>query len=221
MEALTQNSVTTESLKLAKQRVEIAIEALKNGKGILLMDAIDRENEADLIFAAEHIQKEDVALMIRYCSGIICLCLTPEHADYLRLPPMVSNNTSRFQTAFTVSIEALENITTGISAADRLQTIRVATSINANPSDLSRPGHVFPLRASKGGVLEREGHTEGSVDLMRLANLRPEAVLCELMNDDGTVARFPEVEEFSKIHNFPIVSIEDLVLYRSHIRNYE
>lgn len=204
----------------AATRVENAVIALRNGRGILLVDDENRENEGDLIFPAETMTVADMALMIRHCSGIVCLCLTDEKAAALDLQPMVSDNTSRFQTPFTVSIEAREGVTTGISAADRIQTIRTAANPLAVPSDLSRPGHVFPLRARKGGVLERSGHTEGSIDLMKLASLRPQAVLCELMNDDGTVARLPELLAFAESRQMIVLSIEDLVHYRTFVRDY-
>lgn len=203
-----------------KARVENALLALTNGKGVLLVDDENRENEGDFIFPAESITTTDMALMIRHCSGIVCLCLTDEKADTLQLNYMVPENTSRFQTPFTVSIEAKEGVTTGISASDRTQTIRVASSPNAKASDLARPGHIFPLRAKKGGVLARNGHTEGSVDLMKLANLNPAAVLCELMNEDGSVARLPELITFARQHELILLSIEDLIHYRKFVRDY-
>jgi 3,4-dihydroxy 2-butanone 4-phosphate synthase len=203
----------------AAERVENALHALRNGRGILLVDDEDRENEGDLIFPAESMTVADMALMIRHCSGIVCLCITDEKAAALGLPYMVPENTSRFQTPFTVSIEARDGVTTGISAADRLQTIRTAANEEAVPSDLARPGHIFPLRAKKGGVLERNGHTEGSIDLMKLAGLKPQAVLCELMNDDGTVARLPELLVFAEQQKMIVLSIEDLVHYRTFVRD--
>ncbi len=198
-----------------KERIKNACDALKNGKGILLMDNEDRENEGDLIFAASNMQVKDMALMIRHCSGIVCLCLPQEKAIELALTPMVTHNTSIFGTAFTISIEAAEGVTTGVSAADRLQTIRTAINNQATPDSLHHPGHIFPLIARPGGVLEREGHTEGSIDLMKLAGLPPYAVLCELTNDDGTMARFPEIVRFSKDHGFPIIFIQDIITYRN------
>jgi 3,4-dihydroxy 2-butanone 4-phosphate synthase len=197
-----------------KERVDKAVELLKQGKGILLVDDDDRENEGDIIYAASNMSVSDMALMIRECSGIVCLCLTPERAEMLKLRPMVSNNSSKNQTAFTISIEAKEGVTTGVSAADRVQTIRVATAKDAKPEDLAHPGHVFPLIAKSGGVFERRGHTEGSVDLVRLAGLGDAAVLCELTNLDGTMARMPEIAAFAQQHGMTVVSIEDLYQYR-------
>jgi 3,4-dihydroxy 2-butanone 4-phosphate synthase len=156
-----------------------------------------------------------MALMIRECSGIVCLCLTDEHANKLELPPMVTNNNSANQTAFTVSIEAKEGVTTGVSAQDRVTTIKTAANRNAKPSDLARPGHVFPLRARAGGVLSRRGHTEGTVDLMQMAGLMPAGVLCELTNEDGSMAKTPEIVAFGLKHNMPVLTIEDMVMYRN------
>jgi len=192
-------------------RVQAALSALKGGQGIILIDSEDRENEGDLIFAAQSITQEQMAMMIRHCSGIVCLCLQDEQIENLELPMMVTDNTSRYGTGFTVSIEAKRGVSTGVSAADRVTTIRAAINPDAVPGDLARPGHVFPLRAVPGGVLSRPGHTEGSIELMKLAGLTPAAVLCELMNDDGTMARLPEVAKFSDRHAMPIVSIEDIV----------
>ncbi|MCC8063302.1 MAG: 3,4-dihydroxy-2-butanone-4-phosphate synthase [Rikenellaceae bacterium] len=198
------------------ERVERAAEALKEGRGILLTDDENRENEGDLIFAASRMTTEQMALMIRACSGIVCLCIPQEKADALGLPPMVENNTSRYGTAFTVSIEAAEGVTTGVSAADRIRTIRAAIAPDAVPDSLCRPGHVFPLIARPGGVLEREGHTEGSVDLARIAALPPYAVLCELTNEDGTMARLPQVVGFAREHGYPVVTIDDIKTYRKN-----
>lgn len=194
----------------AATRVEHALEALHTGRGLLLVDDESRENEGDLIFPAEAMTEADMALMIRHCSGIVCLCLTGPDARRLDLPPMVAHNTSRYGTAFTVSIEAAEGITTGVSAADRLRTIRTAVDPASGPTSLCRPGHVFPLVARPGGLSERNGHTEGSIELMQRAGLRPFAVLCELTNDDGTMARLPEVVRFAHEHHYPVVSIADL-----------
>lgn len=196
------------------QRVERALEALARGDGILLVDDEDRENEGDLIFSAQHLTPAQMALMIRECSGIVCLCLTDERIRQLELPMMVEHNTSKNGTAFTVTIEAREGVTTGVSAQDRVTTIRTAVAEHAKPADLARPGHVFPLRAQPGGVLTRRGHTEGTVDLMLLAGLQPAGVLCELTNSDGTMARLPEVVAFAQIHGMTVLSIEDLVEYR-------
>ncbi|WP_061009333.1 3,4-dihydroxy-2-butanone-4-phosphate synthase [Vibrio sp. CUB2] len=199
------------------QRVERAIEALKNGLGVLLMDDEDRENEGDLIFSAQHLTEAQMALMIRECSGIVCLCLTEERANWLELPPMVKDNRSKNQTAFTVSIEAKEGVTTGVSAKDRVTTVKTATYFDAQPEDLARPGHVFPLVAKTNGVLARRGHTEGTIDLMYLANLVPSGILCELTNPDGTMAKLPETIEFARRHGMPVLTIEDIVDYRTVI----
>jgi len=195
------------------ERVENALSALRQGGGVLVADAFDRENEVDLIFPAETVTIGQMALLIRECSGIVCLCLTAEKVASLDLPMMVADNTSGFQTAFTVSIEASEGVTTGVSAADRVRTVRTAVSEHALPSDLRRPGHIFPLRARPGGVLERPGHTEATVDLMRLAGLKPSGVLCELTNPDGSMTTLEEAEGFSSIHGFPILTIEDLIAW--------
>lgn len=197
-----------------KERVENAIRKFQSGKGVLLVDDEDRENEGDIIFPASTVSVQDIALMIRECSGIICLCLTPGKSEQLGLYPMVTQNTSKNNTAFTISIEAKEGVTTGVSASDRLQTIRTAIASDAQPADLAHPGHVFPLIAKDGGVFERRGHTEGSIDLSRLAGLGDSAVLCELTNEDGTMARLPEVIEFAGKQDMTVVSIDDIVKYR-------
>jgi len=197
-----------------KERVENALGCLKNGKGVLVVDDENRENEGDLIFPAETMTVADMALMIRRCTGIVCLCLTPDRIEQLELKPMAEVNTSKFHTPFTVSIEARDGVTTGVSAADRMQTIRTAIADQAKPKDLSRPGHVFPLRANPDGVFGRRGHTEGSIDLMILAGLRPVAVLCELTNDDGTMSRLPEIAAFAKEQDTTVVTIEDIFQYR-------
>ena len=196
------------------QRVEAALAALRAGLGVLVVDDEDRENEGDLIFAAESMTTAQMALMIRACSGIVCLCLTPERTRQLALPMMVETNSSQFQTAFTVTIEAAQGVTTGVSAQDRLTTIRAAIADQAQPQDLHQPGHIFPLRAREGGVLTRRGHTEATVDLMRLSGLKPYGVLCELTNEDGSMSRLPEVVAFAHQHRMPVLSIEDLVAYR-------
>ncbi|MCL1047328.1 3,4-dihydroxy-2-butanone-4-phosphate synthase [Shewanella sp. 1_MG-2023] len=196
------------------ERVEKALAALRQGNGVLLLDDEDRENEGDIIYSAEHLTSQQMALMIRECSGIVCLCLTDAQASKLELPPMVADNNSANQTAFTVSIEAKEGVTTGVSAADRVTTIKTATAANAKASDLARPGHVFPLRARAGGVLTRRGHTEGTVDLMQMAGLQPYGVLCEVTNEDGTMAKAPEIVAFGLKHNMPVLTIEDMVMYR-------
>jgi len=198
----------------ARERAEAAIAAIKAGEGVLIVDDEDRENEGDLIYAAETITPKQMALLIRECSGIVCLCLTDEKADELELEPMVKNNTNKNHTAFTVTIEAAEGVTTGVSASDRVTTIKAAIAPGAKPSDLNRPGHIFPLRAKPGGVLERRGHTETTVDLCRMAGLAPAGVLCELTNEDGTMARLPEVAEFARKHGMPLATVEDIAQYR-------
>ena len=195
-------------------RVEAALAALRAGQGVLVADDEDRENEGDLIFAAESMTNEQMAMMIRECSGIVCLCLTDERVRQLELPMMVETNSSHYQTAFTVTIEAAQGVTTGVSAADRITTIRAAIADGARPSDLHRPGHVFPLRARTGGVLTRRGHTEATVDLMQLAGLKPYGVLCELTREDGSMARLPDLVAFGRQHRMPVLTIEDLVQYR-------
>lgn len=194
--------------------IETALDELRQGKMIILVDDEDRENEGDLVLAAEFASPETINFMAREGRGLICLTLTEERADYLDLPPMVASNTASFGTAFTVSIEAREGVTTGISAADRAQTIQVAVAEESSATDLARPGHVFPLRAKNGGVLVRTGQTEGSVDLMELAGLKPAGVICEIMNADGTMARRPQLEVFARTHDLKIVTIADLVEYR-------
>lgn len=206
------------------ERVEKAINSIKNNNGILLVDDEDRENEGDLIFSAETITEQQMALLIRECSGIVCLCLRKNKLDELKLRPMVNNNTSRYQTAFTISIEAKEGVTTGVSAHDRVKTIHTAVSDPCNANELCSPGHVFPLCAKEGGVFERRGHTEGTVDIMELAGFKPAGVLCELTNIDGTMAKLPEIIEFSQKNNIPIVTIEDIVKYKrikSEVKNIE
>ncbi|MGL9734842.1 MAG: 3,4-dihydroxy-2-butanone-4-phosphate synthase [Symbiopectobacterium sp.] len=196
------------------ERVERALKALRQGVGVMVLDDEDRENEGDMVFAAENMTVEQMAMTIRYGSGIVCLCLTEERCRQLELPMMVEHNTSHYQTGFTVTIEAAEGVTTGVSASDRMTTVRAAIADDARASDLNRPGHVFPLRAQPGGVLTRGGHTEASVDLATLAGFKPTAVLCELTNDDGSMARAPEVIAFAKQQGMPVLTIEDLVAYR-------
>lgn len=205
---------STQSSQGSEERVSAAVEALRRGCGILLTDDEQRENEGDLIFAAEKISLRQMSLLIRACSGIVCLCITPQKAAALGLPPMVHENTSRYGTNFTVSVEAAAGTTTGVSAADRLQTVRTVVADGARPDDLVRPGHVFPLTAHPDGVFGRQGHTEGSVELMKIAGLKPCAVLCELMNPDGTMARRPEIEAFGQRHGYPVVSVNDIIRYR-------
>ncbi|WP_419175872.1 3,4-dihydroxy-2-butanone-4-phosphate synthase [Desulfosediminicola sp.] len=199
------------------ERVEKALAALQAGEGVLVVDDEDRENEGDLIYSVENLTNEQMALMIRECSGIVCLCLTDEKIQSLNLSPMVVSNTSANQTAFTVSIEAKEGVTTGVSAADRVTTIKTAAAVDAKPEDLCHPGHVFPLRAQPDGVLARRGHTEGTVDLMKLAGLQPAGILCEVTNVDGTMARLPEIVEFGKKHDMVVLTIEDIVAFRQQL----
>lgn len=194
--------------------VEEAIEDIRNGKMIILVDDEDRENEGDLCCAAEKVTPEIIAFMATYGRGLICLSLTEEDIQRLQIPPMTTNNTSPFGTAFHVSIEARRGVTTGISAHDRATTILTAINPNSGPEDIVQPGHVFPLQAKKGGVLRRTGQTEGSVDLARLAGLKPAGVICEIMKDDGTMARMPDLEVFSQKHGIKILTIADLIAYR-------
>jgi len=195
--------------------IEEVIEDIRSGKMIILVDDEDRENEGDLCMAAQMVTPEAINFMATYGRGLICLTLTPEQIDKLELPMMVQKNRSPFETAFTVSIEARTGVTTGISAADRARTIQVACRLDVQPDDLVSPGHVFPLRARKGGVLVRTGQTEGSVDLARLAGLRPSGVICEIMKEDGTMARMPDLKKFAKKHGLKIATIADLVAYRT------
>ncbi len=193
-----------------------AIQDIQAGKYVILVDDEDRENEGDLVFAAEHVTAEHINFMAKNGRGLICLTLTPDRVEELKLPPQTTENTAPFGTAFTVSIDAAKNITTGISASDRATTIQLAVDPQAKPSDFARPGHVFPLKAHKGGVLRRAGQTEGSVDLARLAGLFPAAVICEIMNDDGTMARVPQLMDFAVHHQIKIITIKDLIQYRLH-----
>ncbi len=196
------------------ERVERAIEAFRAGRMVVLVDDEDRENEGDLCMAAEKVTPEAINFMATHGRGLICLALSEERVRRLRLPMMVDENQAARSTAFTVSIEAREGVTTGISAADRAHTIRVAVAPDATHEDLVSPGHVFPLRARPGGVLQRTGHTEGAVDLARLAGLEPAGVICEIMRDDGTMARAPDLRRFAERHGLHLLSIADLVQYR-------
>ncbi len=191
-----------------------ALEDLRQGKMIILVDDEDRENEGDLTMAAEKVTPEAINFMAKYARGLICLSLHPDIVERLKLPLMVQDNQSRFQTAFTVSIEAKSGVTTGISAADRAHTILTAVADDAKPDDLVQPGHLFPLRSRRGGVLFRTGQTEGSVDLARLAGLKPAGVICEIMNEDGTMARRPDIDQFAKKHDLRIVTVADIIAYR-------
>lgn len=195
-------------------KIEAALDDIRHGKMVILVDDEDRENEGDLVCASELVTPEIVNFMAKEGRGLICMTLTEARADILDLPLMVSDNSSSFGTAFTVSIEARRGVTTGISAADRAQTIKVAIADESTAHDLARPGHVFPLRAKKGGVLVRAGQTEGSVDLARLAGLKSSGVICEIMNEDGTMARMPQLRVFAKKHKLKIITIADMVEYR-------
>jgi 3,4-dihydroxy 2-butanone 4-phosphate synthase/GTP cyclohydrolase II len=197
-----------------------AVAEMKAGRIVVVVDDEDRENEGDLTMAAEFCTPEAINFMAKFGRGLICLTLTEERADFLRLGPMTQDNTSRFGTAFTESIEAREGVTTGISAADRAHTIQVAVTPGTTPHDLARPGHVFPLRARKGGVLVRAGQTEASVDLARMAGLIPAGVICEIMNDDGSMARVPDLIEFCKLHGLKMVTVADLIRYRMQNERY-
>ncbi len=195
-------------------RVERALEAIADGEIVILVDAEDRENEGDLCMAADKVTPEAINFMAKFGRGLICLTLTGDHIDRLDIPMMVNQNTSAFGTAFTVSIEAAEGVSTGISAGDRARTIEAAVADDAGPEDIVMPGHVFPLRARDGGVLVRTGQTEGSVDLARMAGCRPAGVICEIMNDDGSMARLPDLREFSDEHDLVLLSVTDLITYR-------
>lgn len=195
-------------------RIESALEDLRQGKMIVLVDDEDRENEGDLVMAAEKVTEQAINFMAKHGRGLICLTMTGEDLDRMRIPMMVEKNGTRMGTAFTASIEAATGVTTGISAADRARTIQVAISPQSVPSDLVMPGHVFPLRAREGGVLVRAGQTEGSVDLSKLAGLHPSGVICEIMNDDGTMARMKDLIPFAEMHGLRIVTIADLIAYR-------
>ena len=200
--------------------IEDAIKDIRAGRMVILVDDEDRENEGDLMIAAEKVTPDAINFMAKYGRGLVCLAMTGEKVDSLNLPLMVDHNTSQFHTGFTVSIEARLGVTTGISAADRATTILTATADNAKPDDLVRPGHIFPLRAKRGGVMVRAGQTEGSVDLSRLAGLKPAGVICEIMDDDGTMARMPSLEKFSEKHGLGICTIADLIEYRMRTESF-
>lgn len=195
--------------------IETALLELAAGRPVLVVDDENRENEGDLIFAAQHATQELLAFTIRYSSGVVCVSMGDERADRLELPPMTAVNQDRKGTAFTVSVDAREGVSTGISAADRAHTIRMLGAAGTGAADLSRPGHVFPLRARPGGVLERPGHTEAAVDLAGLAGLAPVGVLVEVVNDDGSMARLPQLRVFAAEHGLALVSIADLIEYRT------
>src|SRR5437762_1643676 len=196
--------------------IEEAAELYRRGEVVIIVDDEDRENEGDLCIAADKITPDSINFMAKNGRGLICLALTEERCQDLDLPLMVENNTSPYGTAFTVSIEARGRVTTGISAFDRSETVRVAIDPNSRPNDLLRPGHIFPLRARKGGVLKRAGQTEASVDLASIAGMTPAAVICEIMNEDGTMARLPDLRDFATHHGLKIISVADIIQYRMH-----
>ena len=205
---------------MATLTIEDTIKEIKAGKMVILVDDEDRENEGDLMIAAEKVTPEVINFMAKYARGLICLSLTAQKCEALNLPLMVRNNTSKYETGFTVSIEARCGVSTGISAADRATTILTAVADEAKATDLVRPGHIFPLRARNGGVMVRAGQTEGSVDLARLAGLKPAGVICEIMDDDGTMARMPSLEKFSEAHGIGICTIKDLIEYRMRTESF-
>src|ERR1039457_6255970 len=217
---MSPDSYKQESEMAAFATVEEAIAEIRAGRMVVVVADEDRENEGDLTLAAEFVTPEAINFMARYGRGLICLTLTEERADYLALGPMTAENTSRFGTAFTETIEAREGVTTGISAADRAHTIRVAIDPRAKANDLARPGHVFPLRARKGGVLVRAGQTEASVDLARMAGLVSAGVICEIMNEDGTMARVPDLIRFCAEHNLKMLTVASLIRYRLQHERY-
>ena len=196
------------------ERVQAALDEIRKAKGVILVDDEDRENEGDIVMAAEKVTAESINFMAKHARGLICLTMTEEHIAKLGLPMMVDDNRASRSTAFTISIEARHGVTTGISAADRAHTVLTAVAADVSAKDIVSPGHVFPLKAVSGGVLQRTGHTEGSVDLARMAGLTPAGVICEIMKDDGTMARYPDLVEFGKEHGMMILSIADMVEYR-------
>lgn len=195
----------------AEERVRRAVETVRRGRGVIVVDDEDRENEGDIIFPADGISVEQMTLLIRHCSGIVCLILTQEQAKKLDLVPMVATNTSRFGTNFTISIEAREGVTTGVSAADRVTTIKTAIADGCRPADLARPGHVFPIIAHPGGLAARAGHSEATIALMQMAGRKPAGVLCEVMQPDGTMARLPKLVAVAQMLDLPLVSVRDLI----------
>jgi 3,4-dihydroxy 2-butanone 4-phosphate synthase len=215
-----QNSIKHYSqaeLSRVQGRIDAAVQAMQSALPVIVLDDDDRENEADLIAAASNLTHDVMARMIRDCSGIVCLCLDAATVDRLQLPMMATRNESRFGTPFTVSIEARLGVTTGVSAADRLTTVKAAIAPNAKPGDIVSPGHMFPLRASSGGVLTRRGHTEGSVDLAEIAGLGSAAVLCELMTRDGEMLRGRQAKAYGRRNGFPVLTIADIVAYRQNL----
>ena len=213
--SFTSIAPTLESTKSPfNQRLDHALKDMRQGRPVILIDDFDRENEADLVAAAETVSVTTMALLIREGSGIVCLCLPEEDLVRLELPPMVASNQSCFQTAFAVTIDAREGITTGVSAHDRVTTIRAAVKDGAGPEGLVRPGHVFPLRAASGGIVARQGHTEGSVELARMAGMKSAAVICEITNPDGTMAKGSSIDQFAKTHDLTVLTIAELLDYR-------
>lgn len=206
-------------LEIAMDSIEDALIAIANGQMVVVLDDKDRENEGDLIIAGEHATPEALAFIVRHTTGIVCVALESERADRLGLDPMVAANDDRHGTAFTVSVDARHRTSTGVSAADRAATIAALIDENTRPEDLMRPGHMFPLRARAGGVLERPGHTEAAVDLARLAGCAPAGVLCEIVRDDGAMARTPELIRFARQHGLCIITIADLIVYRREGRD--
>lgn len=213
IKVIKMNHMLLSQFGTSQERVQRAISALQSSQGVIILDNETRENEGDLVFASENMTVEQMALTIRYGSGIVCLCITESKRKKLNLPMMVKNNTSKYRTGFTVTIEASKGISTGVSAKDRLTTIKTAISENSKPNDLNRPGHVFPLRADVGGILARPGHTEAAIEIVSLAGFKPSAVICELTNKDGTMARLPDLVKFSKKKNMKILTIQDLIHY--------
>ncbi len=203
-----------DTLNDAFSTIEEAIDDIRNGKMIIVVDDRERENEGDIVVAAERVTTDDVNFMVRFARGLVCVPISPEQAERLRLQHMVADSTERHGTAFTVSVDAKEGTTTGISAEERALTARLLADSNAKPEDFLRPGHIFPLIGKRGGVLKRAGHTEAAIDLVRLAGLTPAGVICEVMSDDGSMARLPELIPFARKHGLRIVSIEDLIRYR-------
>ncbi len=213
-------SINDDRLQPHFASVEEAVDDIKAGRMVIVVDDEDRENEGDLTMAAEKVTPETINFMARYGRGLICLALTPERLDELQIPIMVTENTSNYGTAFCVSIEAKHKVTTGISAADRAHTILAAIDPATKPNDLARPGHIFPLRARLGGVLVRAGQTEASVDLARIAGMKPAGVICEIMNEDGTMARVPQLVEFCRLHQLKMITVADLIKYRMRTERY-
>lgn len=199
---------------MAISKIEDAIVAIARGEIVVVVDDRDRENEGDLVIASEAITPQAIAFMMNYARGLICVAMEGERLDELQIPQMVPNNTELLKTAFTVSVDYIPETTTGISAADRAATVRALIAETSRPEDFARPGHIFPLRAHPNGVLSRPGHTEAAVDLARLAGLSPSGVICEVANDDGTMARLPELEQFAERHGLHLITIEDLIAYR-------